>query len=279
MKIQPAQFQRLFLQRAEQRLNDLENPSELPAANDSVELGERASGRASSRIDQAVVALTAAAGASGVAVLAALAQEVGRQLVDSKQEARFSESRLHAFADRRAAEDPRLSQAWQRLEELSDSPFQAPRVINSPIVVAEAGTREIFIGAEALDGELSDPAVLLFTLAHEEAHRRNRDSAGSWGLEALLEADPSKSSFQALRQGRHQNEYVADAFGAEIAARAGYSPEPILAFLAGCHEDVQHPDGPLRARAARQVMAAHGQSVSDEVFERILDGARQPLRG
>ncbi len=271
MKIQPAQFQRLFLERAEQKLKDLENSPELPAANDSIELGNSTSGPALNRVDQAVVALTTAAGATGVAVLAALAQEVGRQLVDPEQETRFSESRLSAFADRQVADDPRLNRAWHKLEELSVSSFQAPRVINSPIVVAEAGTREIFIGAEALDGELSDPAVLLFTLAHEEAHRRNRDSAGSWGLEALLAADASKPSFQALREGRHQNEYAADAFGAEIAARAGCAPEPILAFLAGCHEDIQHPDGPLRARAAREVMAAHGQSVSNQVFERILE--------
>lgn len=270
MKIQPAPFRRAFLQRAEQKLSELNNSeSASEALADSVELTS-ASKSPPNRVDQAVLALTAAAGAGGVPLLALVAQEVGRELVSEAQEARFSELRMDAFGDRELPANPLLDRAWQTLESVSDSSFTGPRVIDSPLVFAEAGTREIFVGAEALQGELSDPNVLLFTVAHEEAHRRNRDSAGTWGLESLLAADASRPSFQALMAGRHQNEYAADAFGAEIAARAGCDPEPILAFLASCHEDVQHPDGRLRAEAARKVMAEHGQSVSDAEFAAIL---------
>lgn len=283
MKIEPAAFQTAFLRRAEganqtgRADRALAERSAEPA--DSVELTPAHAEVPTTPLQQAVLALSAASAAVGGPLLPAVAQEVGKALVTAAQEERQAESRREAFGKwvvPTGEKAERVREAWERLQQVSPSPLPPPKVIDLSLTFAESDTREMFIGTRALDGELADPSVLTFTLAHEEGHRRHRDSAGSAGLEALVAAvdgapaEVTREAFRALREGRHENERRADAFAAEVAARLGCDPEPILAFLLACEEDMQHPAGLERAEAVRDRMASLGRPLDDARWQALL---------
>lgn len=220
---------------------------------------------ASLSLQGAITALNLAAGLTGLPLVALTAQEAARGLVTPAQEGQLADARLRGY-EHRLTRDERVERSWQTVSQLLPGSGTAPRVVDLALVYAEADSREMYVGKQALQSDLASDEVLLFTLAHEEAHRRHRDSAGTAGLEALMEAVPGRESFQALRAGWHHNELQADLVGAEVAARAGCDPKPILAFLLSCPEDMQHPSGARRAEVVRERMAELGAAVSDAEF-------------
>lgn len=212
-----------------------------------------------------VTALNLASSLTGLPLVALTAQQAARELVTPAQERDLADTRLRGYADR-LTQDKRVEHSWRTVSQLLPGSGSAPKVVDLSLVYAEADSREMYVGKQALQGDLASDEVLLFTLAHEEAHRRHRDSAGTAGLEALMEASPGRESFQALRAGWHHNELQADLVGAEVAARAGCDPKPILAFLLSCPEDMQHPSGAKRAEVVRERMAELGREISDVDF-------------
>lgn len=250
MKVDRVAFRETFVQRAAAR----------PVAAgpvDQVSVGPAVAPRLRP-LDQAVLAL-AAAGPAGVAVVA---QEAARALVTRSQEEALAASTREAYASYAAPPDERVQRCWQRIQEVAGpSEFPPPQVVTLGLVFAEANSLDMYVGASALAGELASDDVLTFALAHEEGHRRHRDSAGSTGLEALVEVtgdsppEVSRLGFLALREGRHENERQADAFAADVVGRLGCDPKPLEAFLRACEEDMQHPAGSARAEAVLARMA------------------------
>ncbi|GMU54541.1 MAG: hypothetical protein AMXMBFR33_36870 [Candidatus Xenobia bacterium] len=218
----------------------------------------------------AITALNLASGLTGLPLVALTAQEAARELVTPAQEGQLADTRLRGYADRLTS-DERVQQSWEKVSQLLPGAGSAPKVVDLSLVYAEADSREMYVGKQALQGDLASDEVLIFTLAHEEAHRRHRDSAGTAGLEALLEVAPGRESFQALRDGWHSNELQADLVGAEVAARAGCDPKPILAFLLSCPEDMQHPSGARRAEVVRERMAELGAVISEAELAALED--------
>lgn len=218
--------------------------------------------------DQMVLAVSLSS--SGVPALAALSQDIARALVTPQQEQDLAQSMHDAFESRFVSNQPELDQAWQGVQRVTASSFPAPQQVKSPLVYAQADSRNLYIGQDALAGELSDPHVLTFTLAHEEGHRQHRDTAGAKGLESLSEATSHPAGFQAIRAGRHQNERLADEFAARVAAKLGCAPLPILQFLLEIPEDAEHPAGKERAEIVRRAMAEEGATVSDRQWNELL---------
>jgi hypothetical protein len=271
MKIVSSQFQARFVERAQARL--VQVPSGEAEAVDSVTLSRGVP--VQTAFAQAALALQAAAGGAGVAVLAALSQDVARSLINAEQEEQLAAGLHDAFESRFVPSDPKLEAAWQGVQAVTGSQNSAPQQVASPLVYAQADSRNLFVGSDALAGDLANPSVLTFTLAHEEGHRQHRDTAGAKGLEAFVEAageDPKlfKLAFGVLREGRHENERQADDFGARAAARLGCDPKPILEFLLPIPEDGEHPGGRERAVAVRRAMAEEGAILADGDWRKLL---------
>ncbi|MFN8611238.1 MAG: S8 family serine peptidase [Vulcanimicrobiota bacterium] len=254
MKIEAVPFQTRFLRQAAQKLGS----TELQAAVDRIDLSSPS--QLQRAFDQFKLALEANAAAAPL--LAAIAQDVARSLITPAQEQERADGLRDAFESRFVPNEEPLQKAWQGVQKVTASSFPPPREVNSPLVYAQADSHNLFIGKEALSGELSDPNVLTFSLAHEEGHRQHRDTAGALGLNFL---GPS-----ALRAGRHQNERRADEFAARVAAKLGCAPLPILRFLLGIPEDNEHPPGLERARLVRQAMAEEGLGVSDQQWRQLV---------
>lgn len=197
--------------------------------------------------------------ASAVEVAEA-AQDVGRELVTPAQEEAFAETVLDTFSNRLQPTDPVTAATWAKVRAATSSPFPAPQVIGSILVVAQADSRNLLLGKDALQGELADPNVLTFAMAHEEAHRQHRDTAGVRGLATLVEAAPK--ALPVMRAGLHQNELEADEFAGRAAGRLGCDPKPILKYLVSIPEDAEHPHGLTRAWTVKDAMAAEGRQVS-----------------
>ncbi len=254
MKIAPTPFQTRFLQQAARRLAS----PELQTAVDRLDLSNAP--QVQRAFDQVLLALAAASG--GTPLLATIAQDVARSLVTSQQEQELAQSLQDAFESRFTPNSAALDQAWQSVQKVTGSQFPPPQQVNSPLVYAQADSRNLLIGKEALQGDLADPNVLTFSLAHEEGHRQHRDTAGAKGLEFLPPA--------ALRCGRHQNERRADDLAARVAAKLGCAPLPILQFLLAIPEDGEHPAGLERARAVRTAMAEEGVKISDGQWSQLV---------
>ena len=218
--------------------------------------------------DQMVLAVSLST--AGIPALAALSQDIARALVTPQQEHDLAQSMHDAFQSRFVPNQPELDQAWQGVQRVTGTSFPAPQQVKSPLVYAQADSRNLYIGQDALAGELSDANVLTFTLAHEEGHRQHRDTAGAKGLESLSEATAHPAGFQAIREGRHQNERLADEFAARVAAKRGCAPLPILQFLLGIPEDAEHPAGKDRAGIVRQAMAEEGVVVSTRQWNELI---------
>lgn len=254
MKIAPTPFQTRFLQQAAQRLAS----PELQTAVDRLDLSNAP--QVQRAFDQVTLALAAASG--GAPLLAAIAQDVARSLVTPQQEQELAQNLRDAFESRFTPNPPVLDQVWQGVQKITGSQFPAPQQVSSPLVYAQADSRNLLIGQDALQTDLADPNVLTFSLAHEEGHRQHRDTAGAKGLEFLPPA--------ALRAGRHQNERQADDFAARVAAKLGCAPLPILQFLLAIPEDGEHPAGLERARSVRTAMAEEGVRINDSQWSQLL---------
>ena len=201
------------------------------------------------------------------AQLAEAAQDVARELVTPEQEREFAHSILDVYTSRLVPTDPQTAAIWEKVQGVTGSAFPAPQVVNSPLVAAQADSRNLLLGKATLEGELADPALRTFAIAHEEGHRQHRDSAGTLGLEALLEGSPQ--GFLAMREGRHQNELEADEFSGRVVGRLGCDPKPILQYLLSLPEDVEHPAGLTRAFTVKEAMAAEGQPIAPREWARL----------
>lgn len=251
MRIDTFVFQRAFCERA-RPLVPADKLEALPA--DSFEPSNQAR-----RFQQMALAVSVAAGASGVPTLAALSQEIGQNLVSQAEDAAFADHVADQYSSLGQRQDERVEQAWSRVAQASGSNFPAPVVLESSFIDAQSDSREMYLGTASLAGDMANDSVLLFTLAHEEGHRQHRDKAGAAGLEAFLAScqgnDELESlGFKVLREGRHQNEREADAFAAGVLAQLDCEPAPVLAFLAGLEGDLQHPEGRQRERLVRQAL-------------------------
>lgn len=262
MKIGVDTFQARFVRQAPQQLKD----PLLQEVADRVDFGS--SKAVAAAFDQMVLAVGLSS--LGVPGLAALSQDVARALITPQQEQQLADTLHDVFESRFAPNHPLLEETWQGVQRVTGSAFPAPQQVNSPLVYAQADSRNLYIGQSALATDLADPNVLTFTLAHEEAHRQHRDSAGAKGLEALQESSSSPAAFQALREGRHHNERQADEFGARVAAKLGCEPLPILKFLLEIPEDAEHPAGRERAALVRQAMAEEGVQVTPQQWSELV---------
>ncbi len=263
MQVNRCAYQRAFVLRSLDHLPQ----SEATEVSDTVELSPVCP-------DQAFqMTLSLLVASAGLPVLAALAQEVGRELVTSEQEAARAELTRAVYREREKELPESVASAWSKVREVTDSPHQPPVVVDTPLVFAQADTLGMRLGRAALENELADPNVLLFTLAHEEAHRQHRDTAGSRGLEVLIElaeGNLGTAALQALHQGRQDNELQADLFAAQVCAELGCDPKPILAFLEATEGDTDHASGSERARAVAEILKKEHPKVPTYPCNRTL---------
>ena len=226
---------------------------------DGVSLSEGSSATDTLAFQAAVSAVAASATLGGVVGLAAMAQEVARELVTSAEEVDASNRMTEQFAATLPrVEDPRVEGSWAEVSRVTKSPFEAPLVFQSFFIDAQADARTIMLGTESLKGDLAGDEVLAFTLAHEEGHRQHRDTAGAAGLQALLDSCESDKelysiAYDAMAQGRQDNERRADLFAAEAMVKLGVDKQPILAFLGSMPGDMQHPEGAERVALVESV--------------------------
>lgn len=265
MKIDSASFQKAFVQRAQvllEKADSAVSQSTEPAPVDEVSLS--GSGQSSGRLSfqGLVTGLAVSTAMGGVPGLAALAQEVARGLISDEQEAAASVRMTEQFLQTLPkVEEPRVAEIWSEIAKVTDSPFQAPLVFQSGFLDAQADARTIMLGTESLNEDLSDDSVLAFTLAHEEGHRRHRDTAGAAGLQALFELCQENDelyglAFKAMAAGRRHNERQADQFAARAMTELGYDKQPVLEFLEALPGDMQHPPGPERADLVQQIFSS-----------------------
>ena len=269
MKIQSAQFQASFVRQAPRQVPD----AQVQAVVDSVSLS--AQPVSPNAFAQVALAVSVAAQGGGIPALAAISQDVARALVTPEQDEQLAQGMRDGFESRFVPNRPALQEVWNKIQGLTGSSFPAPQEVNSPIVYAQADSRNLYIGKEALETDLADANVLTFAVAHEEGHRQHRDTAGAKGLESFLEAGQDNPklfplAFKAVRAGRHENERRADEFAARVAARLGCQPLPILEFLLGIPEDAEHPAGVERAQLVRSAMAEEGVQVAESQWNQLL---------
>ena len=267
MKIDGTLFKRTFLKKAAPVSEKISRQQSNTDNSDSIKLSSSSSidtpveelslDLLEKRFSQAVLAIGSASSLAGIPALASLSQEVGQALVSPQQESDLAASIAEQYQDLPKAEDPRLDSSWTQVSKTTNSPFPEPVVVDSFFIYAQSDSRGMYIGTNALESELSNDTVLAFTLAHEEAHRQNRDSAGSKGLETLVDLTKNDDqlfplAMSALQEGRHQNEREADLFGAQTVTRMGQDLKPVYDFLADQTEDLQHPGGAERCQYIRQ---------------------------
>lgn len=254
MQINPAKFQTAFLQRASEALSKPEQAVAVDSGTpvDGVTLSGVSVSTDALSFQAAVSAVAASATLGGVVGLAAMAQEVARELVSPAEEMDAARRMTEQFAATLPRiEDPRVQDSWVEVSRVTESPFEAPLVFQSFFIDAQADARNIMLGTESLKGDLASDEVLAFTLAHEEGHRQHRDTAGAAGLQALLDScEKDKElyslAYDAMAQGRQDNERRADLFAAEAMVKLGVEKQPILEFLGSMPGDMQHPVGTER---------------------------------
>ena len=261
MQIDTAKFRAAFTQRVQRELSPAEPVDAARASNptDQVAL----SGKAESpewrlRFETAVRAIAVSAAAGGIPGLAALAQDVGQSLVSEQEEVETARGMVEQFSSLPLIEDGGVDKLWKGVAAATDSPFEPPLVYESFFIDAQADARNIMLGTQSLKGDLADNNVLAFTLAHEEGHRQHRDTAGTAGLQALLDLSEGNDelyslAFRAMSEGRQQNEREADEFAAEALTELVHDKQPILDFLSSMPGDLHHPPGAERKQAVDRV--------------------------
>lgn len=260
MRVDVAKFQTVFTRRAQKRLAGKVSEASSPPPSDSISLSDT-SAPIHAQFKSAVLAMATAASLGGIPALAALAQEVSKDLVTPEQEALDSQKLADQLSALPPAQDQRVQQAWNQVKSLSNSPFAAPKVLQSSFVDAQSDARAMYFGTASLQKDFADDSVLLFTVGHEEGHRVHRDSAGAAGLEALLELGKNDEelfglAFKALNQGRLENERQADTFAARLLRSSDLDKKKVEQFLAATPGDLQHPEGGERANLVADVWGA-----------------------
>ncbi len=261
MRIDQSQFQKAFVQRANQALSQSKGAEvvETRVPTDGVSLSKRSASTDVLSFQSTVSAVAASAALGGVIGLAAMAQEVARGLVTSAEEVDASNRMTQQFAATLPqVDDPRVQDSWAEVSRVTESLFEPPLVFQSFFIDAQADARTIMLGTESLKGDLAGDEVLAFTLAHEEGHRQHRDTAGAAGLQALLDSCENDKelyslAYDAMAQGRQDNERKADLFAAEAMVKLGVDKQPILEFLGSMPGDMQHPEGAERVALVESI--------------------------
>lgn len=259
VKIISSQFKNVFTQAAREVLNEIEAPeAKASEPMDSVQLNSDAV-TTEQGFRSVVLALAAAGPAGGIPALAALSQDIAQQMISTEAEELHGKKMAEQFSSLPVVQDERVQAAWQDVKVATDSPFQAPVVIESIFVDASSDVRNMRFGTEMLKTELAQDDVLAFTVAHEEGHRQNEDEQGARGLEAFAELcsqDDALSGIgiKVLFEGRKQNEREADIFAAEAIKKMGTDTKQVLEFLESLPEDRMHPAGTERAELVKAVL-------------------------
>ncbi len=228
---------------------------------------------------QAYMAVTAlipaVAGAAPVALT--LAAEVGRSLGGA--EVKVARDKLMARAGPADAQLqgqlPRLQAIFDRVSAVSTAPADLKLWGRPSEAVALGDT--VFAGKKILPYADSEPC-LGFIFAHELAHVEHRDSQGLVGVQALgelIHRDVGEDQWNLMeRSYSHQVEFAADRRAAEMCARLGYDPRPILRMLLRAEHDGDHPGGLKRAQAVREVFAEHGVKLGSAEWKALKESAR-----
>lgn len=210
----------------------------------------------------------------GAPTALALAQEVGVEMRPSGDP--WGEKFLAKKADsvdQRPEPNQKMTQVWQKIVEVTGTEE------NQPVLLEDKASgpgrfvgRSMFADGETFQ-ELPFETALFYT-AHELGHLENSDASRKSGMSALA-GGLSPMNQGILREARKEKdwemEYQADDRAAEIAAKAGCEPGPILRDLMLEPSGTQHPPGLERAKRVRDVMASHGKSVSDEQWQGWVD--------
>lgn len=219
------------------------------------------------RQSQTGLALHTAVAALGGPAALLLAQAVGMEMDDRKNAAGEAFKAAHKDQlDLHPEHQAKLDRIWSQIVEVSRTTFEKPTLLTGP----ESGPGR-FVGKSmfaegATLANLPDEVALFYT-AHEVGHLEHGDDARKKGMIDLKNALP-EGQRGALTEPRQQldreMEFQADARAAEIAAKAGCDPRPILRDLMQEPSGAEHPAGLDRAAKVREVMASHGKAISDE---------------
>lgn len=222
---------------------------------------------------QTTVGLQAACRAMGGPLALTLAQETALEMLPGEQEVAAGQAYLEKHGDSvdlDPARNARVDQLWARIEPHLQLPLQPPTLLeNSRIGPGMFVGRNLFADSETLAG-LPDEVALFYT-AHEVGHVEHRDASRKTGMAQLNSQPGLKQEFrEATREKQHEMEFAADRRAAEIAAKAGCDPRPILEDLMKEPSGKEHPEGLRRAEAVRSTMAEHGQTVSDREWDALV---------
>lgn len=211
---------------------------------------------------QAKQALSTACQLVGPSIAAVVAQKVGLELFDAKQEQEIGK----ATADKNQAKEG-YTELWGRAQKYASRPMDCKTVENGHFGPAMFMGSTILLNRSEMDQMA--PSVQLFLLAHEMGHIENRDSAGKIGLNTLTVLEPTLSFDPDVAS--KEMEYAADRFAAKVVAKEGLPPQEILRTLAEWPGGGTHPLAEDRIRAVRDAMAVYGTVVSDGDLKKILD--------
>lgn len=215
------------------------------------------------------------AAAGGAPVALAVAAEVGRSLGDGGVVEAERKIRLTSGTPAGSLVEsmPRLRGVFARV--LTQSTARADLVPWGRPSEASALGQTVFVGQKILR-HAHDEARVAYILAHELAHVERRDSAGLLGVMALGEVvqdDVTRRQWETMeRSYSHTVEFEADGRAAEMVARLGYDPKPILQMVLHADHDGDHPSGLKRARVIRDVFAACGRPVSPADWNQLTKG-------
>lgn len=259
----------------------LEAPPVAPSANaDPVDQVAPASQAEQPRFDPKLLARQAfhvlgsvvPAVAGGAPVALAVAAEVGRSLGESgvaQAEVKVRGSSGSPDLSLRAAL-PAIKRVFERV--LTQSTARPELVPWGRPSEASALGQTVFVGQRLLR-HAHDESKVAFILAHELAHVERRDSAGLLGVMALgemVQDDVTSRQWETMERGySHTVEFEADRRAAEMVARLGYDPLPILEMITHADHDGDHPAGLKRARVIRDVFAACGRPLSSADWKRL----------
>lgn len=265
MEIRPAAFGSAFLKKARPLLA----PGEVPM--DGVELEaswaqpvqkvlQLLGGRSQERERQIAAAVRVAAGALGGPLALELARQVAVEQISPAQERESGQQ----FARQHGAQPLELGGLWRRVSAHSCSQLEAPQQLpNLQVGEGMFFGQSLFFDPQRLSRLPEE--VQIFLLGHELGHVELRHSSQKLGMQWL-----QGQAGVDLGLASQEMEFAADRRAAEIAAREGCSPEPILREVLTWSGGKTHPEPIARAAAIRATMAEWGQMLEEGDWERLV---------
>ena len=278
MALDPIKFKQQFLFRAKQlKSGKADKPEEtLPPRESFVRSIVRTLGfqpTPTLKSSQTQLSLRAAVQSLGPSTAIALAQLTARALDGPENESGEAyEKKVEPLHAREPAPQAQLDKVWTKITSVTETNFKKPTLLHQK----RSGPghfvgKSLFADVSAF-AELPEEAQIFYT-AHELAHVENQDSANKQGLHYLI-SDPQLRHEPGLRKARQPADWnmedAADARAAEICAKLGCDPKPILKDLMQEPAGEHHPRGLDRAKKVRHIMAQGGQSLSDQEWEQTI---------